>query len=61
MLVTIILISWQGPGDRCGGPWGAFGRCGDGLTCDITFKAVPEWHSPGVCVEEEVERSSEKP
>jgi len=46
-----IYIFIQGPGDECGGPWGAYGGCGTNLRCQITRAAFPRSHSSGICVE----------
>ncbi|CAL4171546.1 unnamed protein product, partial [Meganyctiphanes norvegica] len=41
----------KGPGDKCGGPWGASGECTQGLTCQLDHTHPGnDFNKDGICV-----------
>jgi len=41
----------KGPGEQCGGPWGAYGTCSQGLECQLNHN-IPgsDFNKDGICV-----------
>ncbi|KAF2363937.1 Growth factor receptor cysteine-rich domain [Trinorchestia longiramus] len=51
---------YKGPGEKCGGPWNIFGKCGQKMTCNKIIPAdgdqYAEFNADGTCVADPTSR-----